>query len=58
MCPTRYQDKANQNSVVSVQEHTNSLMKQKTEPRNTETYMETGFIAEQMLKIYKEKDGP
>ena len=43
---------------LSVQEYTNSLMKDKTEPRNTQTYMETGFIAEQMLKIYKEKDGP
>ena len=32
-------------------------MKQKSAPRNTHTYMETGFIAEQMLKIYKEKDG-
>lgn len=25
--------------------------------KHTQTYMETGFIAEQMLKIYKEKDG-
>lgn len=25
--------------------------------KHTQTYMETGFIAEQMLKISKEKDG-